>query len=65
MSVRRYKLNRATEIWFWLCATALAARQAAGWEIRESKDAPPENPILTCDDRASGCCSNTETVEHA
>jgi hypothetical protein len=58
VNVRIFKLNRAVEIWFWLCPTALAARQADGWEIREEK-APPH--LLRCQDRNErGCCAAVE-----
>ncbi len=57
MSVRLYKLNKAVEIYFWLCPVALAAKQAGGWEIREDKD-PPHG--LSCDEaRETGCCAAT------
>lgn len=54
--VRIYKLNRAVEIWIWLCPLALSTRESEGWTVQQSKPAPAENPNLACQDRASGCC---------
>lgn len=58
MNVRIYKLDRSCELNMWLCPKALAVRMDAGWTLKGSWPAPKENPRLTCDDRATGCCNN-------
>ena len=45
--VRIFSLDRAYQIWVWLCAAHLAARKAAGWIVKETRE-PPH--ALTCDD---------------
>lgn len=45
--VHIYSLDRAYQLWLWLCPRHLRARQAAGWTVKERKDPPHE---LLCDD---------------
>ena len=48
-----YRLNRAYEVWQWLCPKHLAARLDDGWDVKERKNPPHE---LRCDDINRGPC---------
>lgn len=49
-SVRIYQLNRAFELWRWLCLRCLRELQSEGWKVKQSKE-PPH--ALCCD--GEGC----------
>lgn len=41
-------LSRGFDVWCWLCARCLKAREKQGWEVRASKVPPRELPCEDC-----------------